>query len=839
MSLLIMIQMLYPLSVIYNPKFNCIEIKLYNSKNQRIESYFDTSFLAYCISRQRISVDGIKRQTQIQKYDALQDKDINLWKVEFLNPQFVRKTHKLEGVWENHVKFFQSYVYDSPTSLGMPYEREKGMLVFQVDYEAEARVRDLIKLINPPESDVKITEDLARLLEYPAPQLVRTSLDIEVMNEKGSNAIPNPEVANLPILCICFTTTNGEKIALMLVQEGKPVEIMADATQILFFSSEKELIETAFKIMNSFPFVITFNGDDFDLRYMFTRALRLGIPEDRIPIYFEKRFAMLKNSIHIDLYRFFSIKAMRIYAFAEKYKNNDLDTVGKALIGEGKLKGEKQWVSDMSYTELANYCLKDAEITLRLTTYDNDLVIKLMLVLCRLSQTPIENVTRKSISNWIRNMIFREHRKRNMLIPNPEDIKSIKGQLASAATIKGKKYRGAIVVNPQAGFHFKTDVGDFASLYPSIIKVHNLGYATVLCPHGECKKNTFGELPHWICTKNRAVESQLIGALRDLRVTWYKKKAKDKENPMKEWYSVAEQSIKVICNASYGVFGSDEFALYCPPFAEEVTAIGRYDITKTIERAQQIGLTVLYGDTDSIFLKNPPKEKIEELIKWTKNEFDIDFEIDKNYRYVCLSERKKNYFGVLQDGKVDVKGLTGKKKHTPKIFKDTFENVKDVLSKVYNDDDARNAKFQITKMVKGLYHQFKERNFTDLHELAFNVTINKEITEYGKQVEYFDEESQTMQKKRTEKGIPQHIRAARQLIAKDYPVQIGSTISYLKVLGKPNVKPLELAKKEEIDVSKYIEFMRSMFIQVLEPLNVDWDRDILGICSITDWTKSD
>src|SRR5208337_4776503 len=141
----------------------------------------------------------------------------------------------------------------------------------------------------------------------------------------------------------------------------------------------------------------------------------------------------------------------------------------------------------------------------------------------------------------------------------------------------------------------------------------------------------------------------------------------------KAWYSVSEQAIKVICNASYGVFGDEDFVLYCPPMPEYVTGIGRWIITNTIKHGQEAGLLVIYGDTDSIFIKNPQEEVLQELFAWAEKEYDITFELDKDYRYVCLSHRKKNYFGVFKDGKVDVKGLTGKKKHTPQIIKTPFE----------------------------------------------------------------------------------------------------------------------------------------------------------------------
>ncbi|HII85362.1 TPA: hypothetical protein HA273_02015, partial [Candidatus Bathyarchaeota archaeon] len=57
--------------------------------------------------------------------------------------------------------------------------------------------------------------------------------------------------------------------------------------------------------------------------------------------------------------------------------------------------------------------------------------------------------------------------------------------------------------------------------------------------------------------------------------------------------------------------------LYCPPVAEATAAIGRHSITQILKRAETIGIQVLYGDTDSLFLKNPSKEQVGELAHWT------------------------------------------------------------------------------------------------------------------------------------------------------------------------------------------------------------------------------
>ena len=154
---------------------------------------------------------------------------------------------------------------------------------------------------------------------------------------------------------------------------------------------------------------------------------------------------------------------------------------------------------------------------------------------------------------------------------------------------RARSDKGGLVIDPISGVHFNVSVLDFASLYPSIIKVHNISYETVNCPHEECKKNMIPEVGHWTCTKNRGIESLVVGSLRDLRVEYYKQLTKSKTLSKEdlELYKVVSQGLKVILNASYGVFGFESFPLYCLPAAEAVASLGRYSITKTIAKCRE------------------------------------------------------------------------------------------------------------------------------------------------------------------------------------------------------------------------------------------------------------
>jgi len=835
----------YFISATYDGDANLACIKLYEPVSKRIYKWYDnTGHKPYCLTNvtpeelkkipRVINHPGFDDVEVVEKYDALLDQTIKVTKIIAKDPLSIggrprgcirdiipEEYPKIFGsekepkVWEAAIKYYQCYIYDRELLPGMLYEVKNGELIPAVDEEAEENIKKILQTAfkDEPKDLLSYLESWIRLLEYPAPDMRRVALDIEVYSPIATR-VPNAEETPYPIICVSLADSEGKRRVLLLRrkegnEESEEVNLPPDV-KVEFYDSEKDLLVALFKAMDEYPFVITFNGDDFDLRYIFHRAQKIGFRREEIPIEPGRRIYLIRNGIHIDLYKFFFNRSIQIYAFSQKYRNVTLDEVATAILGKPKLEISKP-ISELTYSELAKYCLNDAEITLGLTSYDDDLVMKLLLVLTRISKMPMEDVSRQGVSRWIRSFMQYEHRKRNMLIPNQEDIIAAKGKTATKAIIKGKKYKGAIVVQPVPGAHFNVAVMDFQSLYPSIIKVHNLGYQSVRCPHEECRKNKVPGTPHWICMKHRALESALIGSLRDLRVYWYKPRAKDKSLPKarRDWYSVIERALKVILNASYGVFGAETFDLYCPPVAETTAAIGRNVITRTINKAKELGIQVLYGDTDSLFLKSPSPEQIKALSEWSEKVLGMELDVDKMYRYAVLSSRKKNYLGVFEDGSVDVKGLTGKKSHIPRFIKRYFDELENRLAKVESPADFEAAKNDIKKIVQECYNKLKRREWDDLSELAFEVVLGKPPSAYTK-------------------TTPQHVKAARQLEEKGVEIKAGDLIRFVKVTKDPYVKPVELASDGEIDADKYIAYLQSTFDQILDALGLEFEK-IIGL----------
>jgi DNA polymerase I len=219
-----------------------------------------------------------------------------------------------------------------------------------------------------------------------------------------------------------------------------------------------------------------------------------------------------------------------------------------------------------------------------------------------------------------------------------------------------------------------------------------------------------------------------------------------------------------------------------------------------------LGVDVLYGDTDSLFLSRPTSEQLRQLIEHSEKELKVELDVDKQYRYVALSSRKKNYLGVTVDGRVDIKGLTGKKRNTPAFLQEAFMQMVEILRQVQTSDDFAAAKDRILRLAREKLTMLERREF-DVSDLAIRVMLTKPLDTY-------------------KKTTPQHVKAAKLLEETGRDVGSGDIIAFVKTVS--GVKPVERATPSEIDIPKYKELVKSTFEQVLDALGIEW-LDTMGM----------
>jgi DNA polymerase I len=583
------------ISATYDSKKKVPVLKFYDSVTQEIILWEDkTGHKPYCFSKllpdeipPNISErdDGIEIK-QVERLDSLNDKMINVSKIIVKDPLAIGGTQSDKSIrnlittWESDIKYYENYLYDNSLIVGKYYKIENDKIIpddLEISDETKLSLKSML-LDKLGGSNLPDTEQFnahvsqwAELLNQPIPQIKRISLDIEVESVIGR--IPDPKIAEKIITAIGFEASDGLKQVFVLrrngIQEG--VNELLPGIDIIFYdeTKEKEMILDVFELVKKYPLLITYNGDGFDLPYLYNRADKLGIEREKNPFYMMRDSATLKKGVHLDLYRTMSNRAFQIYVFGQKYTDFSLNSVASGILNEKKIDYGVE-LNDLTLYQTAKYCQNDARLTYNLTSINNDLLMNLLVVISRIARMPIDDISRMGVSQWIRSLLYYEHRKNGILIPRSEELEKKSAKVANESIIRDKKFRGGLVVEPKEGVHFDVTVMDFASLYPSIIKVKNLSYETVRCSHAECKKNTIPQTNHWVCNKKNGLTSVLIGSLRDLRVNYYKTMTKKSSltDEERQLFTVSSQALKVILNASYGVMGAEIFPLYFLPLLQ-------------------------------------------------------------------------------------------------------------------------------------------------------------------------------------------------------------------------------------------------------------------------------
>jgi DNA polymerase I len=807
------------LSADYEPQMGKVYLKFYDVNRKKIFIWYDTTgHKPYAYTKE--DIDKIRNHPEIMnisdkivdlkeetKYDPIIDQEIKVTKIIVKDPLVIGGTRyslrEKMRLWEADIKYYANYIFDMGLQVGGYYvfDAENGLpKPYSFDYPPE--VSRFIENIG----DEEIVRWI-KLLSMDIPDYKRVALDIEVYNPAG--VMPRVEDPKYPVFVASLRGSEGLRkiIYYDLRNELKEKIFNLDGYEVEVVNSEEDLIKRVIEIIREYPIIITFNGDKFDLPYIRKRGEVKGIPNIGDYIRLGRNDARITWGIHLDLYEFFKNVSIKTYAFSNAYDIVSLDTVAQALIGKGKVQMEKGF-QESSAEEILRYAYMDAEITYELTTFNNNVVLRLITMIARIANMTIDDVCRLSISRWIKNRLVSEHRRKGYLIPLPEEIVGKGGRKHLEPITKGKKYAGALVIEPIPGIHFNVHVVDFASLYPSLMKEYNISYETVNCPHEECKDNKVPETTTWICKKKKGIISTFTGAIRDVRVMVFKKLSKDRGLPPEKraFYEVAQGALKVFINAMYGVTGAETFPFYYLPAAEAVTLLGRYSINTSISTAKKMKLEVVYGDTDSLFIKNPDKKTLNHFMKEVEKKLRLKLEIDKIYRYVVLSNRKKNYFGVLEDGSIDVKGLLGKKSSTPPFIKNIFYDVLEILRNINSQDEFDEARIKIQEMIVEAERKLRKGEVS-LEDLAISVTLSKPLKAYTK-------------------TTPQHVKAARKLErVKGIEIPPGTIIKIIKTKDSDGAAPLELVKSlHEVDTEKYVELLRSTLEQILDVLDIDLDK---------------
>jgi DNA polymerase I len=602
----------------------------------------------------------------------------------------------------------------------------------------------------------------------PEDKLRIMAFDIEVYNPKGA---PRPKID--PIIMVSLASNTGVR-KLLTYKEARNqdyVEVLGDEIEILERFSEIVKEE-------EIDILVGYNSDQFDLPYIMDRTSVLGIElglgrNDQKPRIRKGRGlteAVIRGRPHVDLYP--------IVRRNVKLSSYVLENVVKEVlsIDKEKIASDLMWQhwdnGGEGLRAFMEYSMEDADVTIDLA----EKFLPLYTELSRIVGLPIHDIARMTAGQFVEWLLIKEAFVRDELVPN-------KGGGKEYLERAGDTYAGGYVMEPQKGVVENIVVFDFRSLYPSIIVTHNIDPTTLRPGKGE---NSPPEIDFHFTTDEEGFIPSVLKRILERRVNT-KKRMKEAADPLeKRMLDVSQNALKIIANSFYGYMGYPRARWYKKEAAESVTSFARMYTKKVMGIAEkEYRFTVVYGDTDSLFVVVPPEKKeaamvfMEEVNKELPG--TVELEYDGFYpRGVFIT--KKRYALIDEKENITIKGLETVRRDWVKLSRDTQQKV---LSIILREGDAKKA----AQIVKDTVTRVKEREVS-LDEITIFTQLTKNIARY--------------------KNLGPHVRAAQKAKKRGREVNPGMSIGYIITKGKSKMisdraEPVEDVTIDDYDVDYYIE----------------------------------
>ena len=817
-----------------------------NQGDEFIEKYIeDDDFLR----------DNVGYETT-EMYHPLWHQKAQFMKVYFTNPNHIRKYMKDADYYENHVKYYARYAIDKKIAFGMPYNIIDDKIIPLKSKPKKQHARLAKKLVKMG-FDKTMVRVIITMLVTPVPSMSYMTLDIECLSR--GNVVPDPFLATEPVISIAFKFSTGEGLVLCLDHETRAVikrkvnpntikSIKTGEYKVEWFKDERDLFKRLAEVLADpkYRMIVTYNGDNFDLQYLCYRSRQLNVwlplkhskstsigGRDYHSVHYVPKNPINRNpdmvtwKLHLDLYRFLSQPYVKDYAFKGVYKDNRLGTIGEALVNMSKIEHDEP-IGDMSIHDLIHYNYRDVIILDQLMKMNNGVLMALIFLLMRLGVEPLSECHRKAISSKIGHLVQNWVTRKKWITPRRQDFRGVEEIAYKRLEEMGvpfrqitHKYKGATVIDPKPGNYFNSECRDFTGLYTNTIYSKNISFETINCGHPACQHNLVPEVKHYVCTKEKGLMSQLIGIITTARGLYFKPEAIN--DP---FYSPIEQVLKVFGNASYGVFGARFFDYYLRIQAETTTAYARDALDRLIKKAKELGMLVIYGDTDSLFLTEFSKESMQELVEWTDEELELELNLDYDLQFYTVSKRKKNYLGIRYDGTPVVTGFKIKKRNTPKLIVEAGNEVIKILSTLKNESQLKMARARIILLLRQYYTKIWKKE-GDVTDYAFMLQITKKLKEY--KVLTIHVRAALMEAEALISELPEGVSATPEDI-----IVPGTLQSYIKCdlesTRSPSgrryrigVLPLSMAEKKFISPAQYHKELISSMNQIVEMLDIEAD----------------
>ena len=476
-----------------------------------------------------------------------------------------------------------------------------------------------------------------------------------------------------------------------------------------------------------------------------------------------------------------------------------LETAAQEILGKGKLVVDEDGAGDRGAEilgiwrsdplRLADYNRRDAELVLEILEARD--LLTLAVRRSQITGMPLDRVS-ASIAAFDFLYLSELHARRVAMPTTDPD----REQVPTA---------GGWVFDSVPGLFTNVGVFDFKSLYPSLIRTFRLDPLSVVpSPDTEETESALLQAPNGAWFRRRG------GILPDLldRLFPMREAALEDGDPPRA------QALKIQMNSFYGVLATTRCRFYSPETANAITGFGQSMLRRTRALIEAKGLSVLYGDTDSLFvdLGEPDDpdaaetrgrvlagEINEALTSALRAEYDVEsrlfLKFEKLFHQLMLPAlrhstqgSKKRYVGLIRnDGRehLDFVGLESVRRDWTELAK-TFQH--DLVWRVFRKEP-------VDAMIRGVLVDLRAGRLDD--RLIYRKALRKDSEAYTR-------------------TTPPHVQAARRMSGKP-----GRVIEY--VMTDQGAEPAR-ERKGRLDYEHYIEKqLRPVAESILALLGRDWD----------------
>ena len=539
--------------------------------------------MGYIVSRQTRDVDGYIEMSLFIKtpegtVKVLPDRQLSVF---FTNAPLASLPQDVVGVQctESHYRSFDNVpvVLVQSHSLTLHQQmlnfvKQNGYAVFEEDIKAhnrylmERNIRGAVRFIGIPDASEQVFRQARVIPSDWQPEWKVWSLDIET------------SVSSNTLLSIGITAMD-QRVAFVVTEQS------SSSSLIQRFSDEKSLLLAFIRFVkkHSPDIFIGWNLIGFDLQFIDQRCQALGIRPAfgvngeswsiRSSDNQGKYFASIPGRVALD-----GITLLKVGGY--HFESYSLNHVSQEILDDGKLlHGSERWqeIERLHKEDLdafVAYNLQDCDLVMRI--FEKLKLIELQQTRVDLTGIPLEQ-TGGSVAAF-----------ENLYLPRLHSAGWVAPAWSNDDFVASP---GGFVMSSIPGLYKNVLVFDFKSLYPSIMQTFYIDPLGLI----EGLKNP----NHSVQGFNKALFSRdkhhlplLIKSLASQRQL-----AKDNQDQM------LSQAIKIIMNSLYGVLGSKGCRFYDPRLSSSITLRGHEIMLQTKKWIEELGYSVIYGDTDSTFIK--------------------------------------------------------------------------------------------------------------------------------------------------------------------------------------------------------------------------------------------